>query len=288
MPVESSDLVIPADDAHPLAATLFRDAALSAGPVTIIASATGVPRRYYGRFARFLAANGRPVLTFDYRGIGGSLTGLIDASPARFRDWGILDIPGVLAWASANFPDRPIHWIGHSYGGFGTGLAHNNHLVARHLGVSTMTADYRLLANRYEQAKVYVMFGAVVPIAARAFGYVPGRLNGNSTDLPRGVASEWGDWVMTPGFLFGVDDLPERRYFAQQTAPMHFLFASDDPWIVREGVSHLAGQFTRAHDRSIVEITPQDARVPSIGHVGFFRSELAETVWPRALAWLDA
>jgi predicted alpha/beta hydrolase len=41
----------------------------------------------------------------------------------RMRDWCILDVPGVLAWAAREHPGRPIHWVGHSMGGFATGLA---------------------------------------------------------------------------------------------------------------------------------------------------------------------
>jgi predicted alpha/beta hydrolase len=281
------DIIIPADDGYPLAATLFSPAQSTTAPITIIASATGVPRRYYAWFAEFLAASGRPALTFDYRGIGGSITGHAALSPARFRDWGILDIPGVIAWAHRAEPARAIHWVGHSYGGFGTGLAHNNHLVARHVGVATMSADIRLIKQPIERLKVWALLGVIGPASAHVLGYVPGRFNGNSADLPKGVALEWSRWCRTRNFLFGIDDMPERRYFAQQTSPMHFISVSDDPWVVRAGVEHLARQFTGARERSFAEISPADARVARIGHVGYFRAELAETAWPRLLAWLD-
>ena len=287
MPIEKRDITIPANDGHPLAATLFETSEGAPGPVTLIGSATGVERRYYARFAEFLALAGRPVVTFDYRGIGGSLIGSVAQSPARFRDWGILDIPGVLAWANATYPGRPIHWIGHSYGGFGTGLAHNNHLVDRHVGVATMSADYRLITSPVERLKVRALLGVVAPTVARSLGYVPGWFNGGSADLPQGVAREWSEWVMTPYFLFGIDDLPEQRFFAAQTSPMHFIAVSDDPWVTQEGVEHLAGQFTAARETSFATLTPAAAGVPRIGHVGYFRSELAATAWPDLLTWLD-
>jgi predicted alpha/beta hydrolase len=72
----------------------------TAGPVTIIGSATGVPQRFYGRFATYLAEHGRPTLTFDYRGIGLSAPEKLRGFPARFRDWGILDIPAAIAFAN--------------------------------------------------------------------------------------------------------------------------------------------------------------------------------------------
>lgn len=282
------DLTLAADDGAPLAATLFEpQAGAPHRPVTVVGSATGVPRRYYARFAQFLADTGRPTLTFDYRGIGGSLIGPVARSPARFRDWGILDIPGVLAWARSEYPERPIHWVGHSYSGFGAGLAHNNHLIDRLLGVATMTADYRLIESRWERLRVRTLLGAMAPAVARWKGYVPGRYNGNSADLPKGVALEWAQWVLNPHFLFGVDDLPERRHFSSLVAAMRFVYATDDGWVSREGVEHLAGQFPRARETSVWRIAPAEAGGNRIGHMGFFRSELASTIWPAALAWLD-
>ena len=79
------------------------------------------------------------VLTFDYRAIGGSRHGSLVGSTVRMRDWGSLDVPGVLAWAARTYPGRPIQWVGHSMGGFATGLAHNNHLIARQLNVATLS-----------------------------------------------------------------------------------------------------------------------------------------------------
>jgi predicted alpha/beta hydrolase len=271
-----------------LAATLFDPVASGApGPLTIIASATGVPRGYYARFAEFLARHGRPALTFDYRGIGGSLHGPIEKSTARFRDWGVIDTPGVLKWAAAHTPGGPIHWVGHSYGGFAPGLAHNGRLVSRMLGVATMTADVRLVQSRLERARIRALVVAGAPAIARMKGYVPGWFNGNSEDLPKGVALEWARWVMTPMFLFGDATLPERRHFAGVTAPMLFAFMEDDAWVTEEGVRHLAGQFTNAAERRFWRVTLAEAKTERIGHVGIFRSVHAATLWPKALMWLD-
>ena len=62
------------------------------------------------------------------------------------RDWCLLDVPGVLDWAARTYPDRPIHWVGHSMGGFATGLAHNNHLIARQLNVATLNGYWGRMA----------------------------------------------------------------------------------------------------------------------------------------------
>jgi predicted alpha/beta hydrolase len=287
-PILRRDLVIPAGDGYQLAATLFEPSAIiRPAPITIIAGATGVPQTFYARFATYLAEQGRPALTFDYRGVGGSLQGHVRHSTARFRDWGVLDTPGVLAWAAATHPQRPIHWVGQSYGGFATGLAHNNHLVARQLGVSTMTADVRFVESRLEQARIAALLFAAGPALAHTLGYLPGWINGGA-DLPKQVLLEWSAWVKSPGFLFGRDDLPEQKHFATLTAPLRFAYMEDDAWIVRHGVEDLAQRFSNATERSFWPVTLAESGADQIGHIGFFRSAFRSTLWPKALAWLDA
>jgi predicted alpha/beta hydrolase len=281
-------LAIPADDGYSLAATLFAASSSAAAnaPITIIACATGVPRSFYARFAAYLAEHGGPALTFDYRGIGGSLQGPVRQSTARFRDWGVLDTPGVLAWVAATYPDRPIHWVGQSYGGFATGLAHNNHLISRQLGVSTMTADYRFISSVLERAKVAGLLFVAGPALVRMLGYLPGWVNGGA-DLPKGVLLEWSAWVKTRGFLFGVEDLPEQSHFKTLKAPLCFAFMADDPWISSAGVANLAQHYTGSRECSFWPVTLAESGASKIGHIGFFRSEFKDTLWPKARAWLD-
>lgn len=287
--VRAREITIPADDAYPLAATVFEPDELTAGSaLTVIAGATGVPRCYYSRFARYLAEHGRIAVTYDYRGIGGSLQGHARASPARFRDWGIIDTPGVIAWAAATYPAHPIHWIGQSYGGFATGLAHNNHLIRRQFAMSSMSADYRLVTDPFERVRVPLLLFAVGPLVARTIGYVPGWLNGGA-DLPKGVMLGWAEWCGTRDFLFGRDDVPESRHFASLKAPMCFAYMDDDTWVTRAGIEHLARHYTGATERTVLCMPAADgASGQGVGHIGFFHARQRDTLWPKALAWLDS
>jgi predicted alpha/beta hydrolase len=124
------------------------------------------------------------------------------------------------------------------------------------------------------------------PLIARTLGYVPGWINGGA-DLPKDVLLEWSKWCGTRNFLFALDDLPEKKYFATLTAPMHFAFMDDDPWIARAGVEHLAAQYTNATSRTVERMTRETCGNRPVGHIGFFRSEFRDTLWPKALAWLD-
>lgn len=288
MNIEKRQIIIKADDGYQLAAMLYepKEGALAGAPLTVIASATGVPQSYYQRFAAYLAEHGRSVLTFDGRGIGKSAPASLIGFKARFRDWGILDFPGVIDWAKATYPDRPLHWIGHSYGGFGLGLARNNGAVSKLLGISTMSADARLIENKFGALQVALMLFVLAPPFARLQGYGKGKYFGG-TDLPRDVVLEWSKWCRTKGFLFGIDDLPEKQNFAGVTADVRLTVPTDDPWLGRRGVEHLLGNFANAKRRDIWTFGPADGGGKPIGHLGFFRSDFRTTLWPQALHWLD-
>ena len=213
----SRELTVPAEDGTQLAATLFEPAAAPAAdaPLVVIAPAVGDPRRYYARFAAYLAERGPPVLTFDYRGIGGSRRGSLKGSPVRMRDWCILDVPGVLAWARAHL----------SASGRSTGSATawaasppasptTTSLIARQLNVATLSGYWGRMAapERYRVRRADGLRSP--PVVVRAMGYFPGVLMGGE-DMPGPAFLEWTRWCMTPEFLFGDATLPERSNFAQ-------------------------------------------------------------------------
>ena len=67
------------EDQFVLAATTYTPTNEIKGAI-IIGPATGIKRQVYANFASFLAENGYGVITFDNRGIGGSLVGNIKSS----------------------------------------------------------------------------------------------------------------------------------------------------------------------------------------------------------------
>jgi predicted alpha/beta hydrolase len=283
---EGRELTVPADDGYELAATLFEPGA-DAPPgaaIVVIGCAVGVKRRFYAKFATYLAGLGHPVLTFDYRGIGGSRRGSLAGSRIRMRDWCILDVPGVLAWAQREELQRQIRWIGHSMGGFATGLAHNNHLVARQLNVATLSGYWGRMASP-EKYRVRVMMAGLGRPIVSIMGYFPGVLMGGE-DMPGPAYLEWTRWCMSPGFLFDDDTLAERANFARFTAPLRCVQVADDPWGTQAAVAHMAQRFTASVDRSTWRVTPAEAGVKAIGHFGFFRPELRDALWRPAADWL--
>jgi predicted alpha/beta hydrolase len=281
------DIRIAAEDGRLLAATLFTPPAGSSptAPLTVIAGGTGIPRRYYAKFAAWLAESGRLGVTFDYRDTGGSRSGSLKGSKVRMRDWCTLDVPGLIAWAEREHPERPLHWIGHSLGGFAAGLAHNNHRIARQLNIATLNGYWGRMAFP-EGYRVRLLMGVVAPLIIRARGYFPGKYMGGE-DLPGPAFLEWRRWCLSPGFLFDDPTLAEAANIARLRAPVRFGQVEDDTWATPAAVEAMAVRFTGSVDCSIWRIRLADTTTRRIGHHGFFRSEHRDTLWRAAAEWLD-
>ena len=66
--------------------------------------------------------------------------------------------------------------------------------------------------------------------------------------------------------------------------PILAIGLTDDPWATPRAVDH----FIARHTNAPVEqrwISPQEAG-GRVGHLGFFRSRFAETLWPPLIRWL--
>jgi predicted alpha/beta hydrolase len=285
--VSSREVTIPAEDGFALAATLYEPAVAppSNAPITVVAPGAAIQRRFYGRFAAYLAERAGPSLTFDYRDIGDSRRGSLKGSRVRMRDWCILDVPGVLAWARRTYPERPIHWVGHSMGGFATGLAHNNRLIARQLNIATLSGYWGRMAAP-ERYRIFLLMGYAAPLVVGALGYFPGKLMGGE-DMPGRAFLEWRGWCMTPEFLFADATLPERANFVGLRAPLRVAQVADDPWGTQAAVAHMTAHYTGSVDRTTWHVTPAEAGTGKIGHFGFFRPEMRDTLWKAAVSWLS-
>lgn len=280
-------LTIAAGDGTPLGATLFEPGTGSAdASLIVIGGAAGVPSRYYARFAKYLADHGHPALTFDYRDIGLSRRGSLTGSQTRMRDWCTSDTPGVIDWATRTYSGRPLHWLGHSLGGFATGLAYNNAAIARQLSIATLSGYWRLLSSP-ERYRVRILMGMAAPVAVRLVGYLPGWMMGGE-DMPGPAFLEWTRWCMDPEFMFGDPTLTETEYLARFRAPIRFAQIEDDIWGTPTAVGHIASHFTGSVNRSTWTIRLADVGGRPVGHHGFFREQFRDTLWRAAYQWLVA
>ena len=283
---EARDVAIVTEDGFSLAATLFAPRTpASHRRLVVLNSAMGVPRRYYAAFARYLAAHGLHVVTYDYRGIGESRRGPVRALHARLRDWGERDFAAVLKWGEDELGVASPLVVGHSVGGQIVGLAANNARVQKLLLVGSQSGDYRLWPARSRAAALVFWFGVVGPVT-RVFGYLPGAVLGGES-VPGGVAREWSRWARRRGYMVGGKDGARARGFERLTAPILALSFADDGFAPAPAVDALLALY-RGAEKVHRHFTPADLGPRGVGHFGFFRSAERERLWPSVRDWLLA
>ena len=177
-------------DGTSLGAHLWPSATGTDCGTVIINAATGVPARYYHRYARFLSEHGFTVLTYDYRGIGLSRPASLRGYACRWADWGERDFSAAIDFIRQRQPGGPLVVVGHSIGGFLPGLAENAPAIDRMLTVGAQygyCADYAAV-HRW---RLFLKWHVAMPVLTAALGYFPGKRLGWLEDLPAGVAKDW-------------------------------------------------------------------------------------------------
>lgn len=285
---EAHSLVVTAADGFPLSATLWLpDSGTSPKRVVIVNAGAGIPARYYDRFAAWLADRGLPTLTYDYRGIGRSRPARLRGFEATVEMWGSKDCAAMLDVMTARFPSARLAVLGHSIGGFVTGLAPGGERVDRLALVGTHTGYWRDYAPRV-RLPMYVAWHLAMPAVTRVLGYFPGRRFGLPEDLPAGVARDWArrrrpdPWW----YLKRDDGSPDEARIADVVGRLDAFRAdalvvsvADDPFATAEATARMAALFRhcRIDER---RVDPRGLDLPAVGHFGFFRSRMREALWP--------
>lgn len=271
-------ITVPAEDGFELAASLFP--ADSHRTVVIVQSATAVPRRLYDAFATHLQGTGWTVVTFDYRGTGGSRPERLAGFPATMSDWALRDIPGVHRWVRDELQPERVFVVGHSFGGQLLGLLEHPAWVRAAVTVSSQSG-YWGLQGEGERLRTRLAVTLLLPVVSRVLGYFPWSLVGRGEDLPSGVALQWARWCRSPRYVLSDDTLPLDRY-AGFTAPILAYSIDDDGWGTARSVDAMMGAYPHVERRHLV---PAEHGLERLGHMGYFRSSSA-ALWDVARQWL--
>lgn len=285
---ESQPVVLSAADGHPLAAALYQHAVGGPRAVVIVNCAMAVPQRFYEAFARHLAGRGLAVLTYDYRGIGGSrrareIGGSLRGFRAHAREWARLDFSAVMKWTEERFPQLPRFAVGHSFGGQAISFTPGAENLAGAVLVASQSGYWGHWPPSVRWRMAFYWY-ALFPAICALWGYMPGRL-GLGEDVPKGVILEWARWCRHPEYAFGyLDDAKAQA--ASFRAPVLALSFSDDPYAPGPSVDALLGYFrgTRPVHRPLA---PAEVGLDRIGHFGFFRKGQSK-LWSIVELWLEA
>jgi len=281
-------VTFPASDGFELHGTLYGNPA-AARTGLLIAGAMGVSQRYYAEFARWLAAQGYVVMTYDYRGMGDSrppehrrsLRGL----DADVVTWAERDASAALALLDTKLArGTPIHWLGHSLGGQIFGLVPNRDRVSRMVTVGC-GSGYWLENVPALRRYVWWLWFVLVPISLPLFGYFPGRMLKKVGDLPAGVMTQWRRWCLHRDYLMGEGGPALRERYAQVRTPILSLSFTDDELMSARNIESIHGFYAGA-PKTMKRIAPQDVHEKRIGHFGFFRKNFEPTLWPQVTTWL--
>jgi predicted alpha/beta hydrolase len=288
--MDSEPIFIPTADGGRIAALLY--AAQSPRATVLLHPATAVTQGYYEQFARWLAGMGMHVLTYDYRGTGasrssGNMRGSLRHCKVTMSGWMDEDVGAVTRWAAERFPGLPLLGVGHSVGGHAIALSDESTrlraavLVASHAGAS------RLIRGTRERLRVRFVMRVLGPLLCSLFGYMPGRRIGLGEDLPASVMRQWSRWTSLPRYFFDDPWMEAEARMARRHLPLLVLGFDDDPWANPEAIGMLVAPLANAAVERR-QVAPQDAGVPAIGHMGFFRKRCAAVLWPQVGDWLLA
>ncbi len=278
------NLTITTQDATLIAASVFTPAHAIKGGV-IINSATGVSRRYYQSFSKFLCEQGYMVISYDYRGIGDSRT-LPARDPSQtMMAWGAQDFNAVIQWANENHSQLKWHCIAHSVGGQLVGLAELSHTLASVYAVASQSGNWRNW-DFWKKPKLILSWYLLIPVLSRVLGYLPGAIFGGER-LPEKVAMEWARWCKNPQFICDEQGQAVRPFFANIDRKMQFVHLQDDhDFAPLKAVKELHDFFLNA-DKSMVSIDPAHYGQSQVGHFGYFNKRNQDGLWLHATQWLE-
>lgn len=276
-------LRIQASDGRELAATFFPGAGDEPRVPVLIGGGMGIIRRFYARFAGYLASRGHPVMTFDWRGIGASAGNRATDRTIRLAHWGERDLPAAIAALQEATGETRIAYVGHSIGGVVPGFCPEAGAAFERILLIAAQSGYWKLWNGPRKLLIAGAWWLAIPAVSRLYGRVPGRLMGG-VDLPATVTRDWARLARQPGYVLAHG--PEvRENFRRIRCPLRAYAIADDPMAPERAVTAAVSMYANAAPREQIACAPEDIGLPRVGHFGFFRDE-AQEAWVEAANWL--
>lgn len=276
-----------ADDGVELKGTLI----LPQQPKAIVQfnAGTATKKEFYLSFLNYLADHQYACCLWDYRGNGESAPPSLKGCNYTFSDYGLKDMPAIKRYLEQRFSDLPLFVVSHSAGGQQIGFVEHldnvKGMVA--FAVSTGYVPHMPFPYRLTAAYFFYLFS---PISIALTGYVAAKRWGIMEDLPKKVLQEWRAWCGKPNYLFHdkfYGKTVPRGHYQNLPFPIHVFWASDDPISNKRTIPALWNYFKSSSGIEYTLIQPQDIGQKSIGHFGFFKKRVKESIWKQALDRLE-
>jgi predicted alpha/beta hydrolase len=273
-------------DGYLLDSTVFEPAADNVKAVVIICNALGVEQQFYHKFAQYLCDRHFNVITFDYRGMGGSKQ-VSFQGPLVLADWGRQDIDAVIRHAATLPGAQNIFLAGHSVGGQLFCLAQNAVNLKGAILVGASFPWWRRWPFP-RNLLMYFFFHILIPVLGFGRKIFPSKFLGLSKqNMPAGLIATWAKWARNPDYVtaekFGLD----TRLFETLAIPILIMGFDDDTYAPRKSIQRLQSAL-KSPDIQDRYIRAKDLHPNGIGHFGFFRASGRKDLWPDAVDWLLA
>lgn len=249
--------------------------------------ATAVLSRLYRPLADYLAACGWHTLCYDYRGTGDSRHSSLKPRQIGFTTWADHDVSDVTRYVHNRFNGLPHFAIGHSFGGHALGFSDTTNLLNGAVLIASHAGCYRHVRGFRERQKVRFLLKVLLPATGYFMNTIPGRKLGIGDDLPAGVAFEWSRWTSMENYFFDDTTLNAKARFAAVKVPLLSIGLDDDPWASPHAIDVIARHFTGTTVERW-QRGPQHSHDHAIGHMGFFRAQHRDTLWPELEQWISA
>jgi predicted alpha/beta hydrolase len=272
--VEERRLEIAARDGHRLGATLYMRAKQGDPANAVVFNAGGgLSTVRYRYFLRYLAAEGIPVLAYDYRGVGMSIPPSWRGFDAGIEDWTEFDQAGAIDALRARFPTARLTSVSHSIGCMLAAAAPNAPSLCQMVFIAPHTAycgDYK----QPWRLPMTLLWHVLMPGIARAVGYFPASRLALGDDFPRRVALQWAS-RRTPDYRPGASGADAKREadirdrMLTLAVPALVISMTDDAFAPEVAVRRfLAG--TPNIEADVHFVDPETLPHAVGGHLGFF------------------
>ena len=166
--------------------------------------------------------------------------------------------------------------IGHSIGGQLIGLAPSSKYIDKIILIASQSGYWKFWKG-IEKFKMILNWYLIFPILTKIYGYFPGKKLKVMEDLPKSVSMEWRKWCVSPKYLF--DHVNEKHLFYNKIdCELYSYSSNDDRYAPKEAVDWMANNYKNARIlRS--HLNPKDFNFTKIGHFGFFKDKMKNTIW---------
>lgn len=274
-------VVIKCKDEMSLSATLFIPEKRTATcDFIVIGAALGVVQKFYHDFAVFLCCHGYGVVTFDFRGTGGS-TVMHDDTP-KLSDWAIQDMEAVISYVLNRSDSNKAFLVGHSVGGQIFCLCESSEKLS---GAVLVAASFPYW-KRWPFPRRWMMFFfffILIPVLGIGKTFPTKILGLSSQDMPSSLIKDWGRWSRHPDYAASPTFKLGNDLYKKCSLPILAFGVDDDTYAPAKAVERLLAEFEQADIKNIIV---RGAERNGVGHFGFFKPKKSDDLWNEMIKWL--